>query len=86
MKPDQPSHADLHEDIIRNRSDIEIIREHIDIIKNNHLHHIEKDMAGVNERITKLDSKIDRIDDRQWTIILLIIGSILLPLLIGVFG
>jgi uncharacterized protein Yka (UPF0111/DUF47 family) len=86
MKPSDLTHRDLHEDLMKNRQDIELIQEHIAIIKNNHLHHIERDMDAVHEKVDRLENKIDRVDNRIWAVMFLIIGSILVPVVIGMFN
>ena len=47
---------------------LEQIEDDIKIIKENHLFHIEKDVVSIKESIVKMD-------DRIWTIMLLIIGA-----------
>lgn len=52
----------------KNTQDIAHIKESIDTIKNNHLHHIEKDMA-------RLDKTIDKMDTKVWAILVLLVAS-----------
>jgi hypothetical protein len=62
--------------IKQNTKDIEKIQNDIRTIKNNHLHHIEKDMA-------RMDKTINKMDMRLWGILILLIGSVVLGLLGG---
>lgn len=48
-------------------------------IRDNHLEHMKQD-------IDQLDSKIDKIDERLWAIVLLIIASIAAPIILKVLG
>lgn len=48
-------------------------------IRDNHLEHMKQD-------IDKVDSKIDKIDERLWTVVLLIIASIAAPIILKVMG
>ena len=52
----------------QNTIDIKVIQQDIKTIKNNHLKHIEQDMA-------KIDKKVDRIDLRLWSIMVMIVAS-----------
>jgi len=52
----------------QNTIDIKIIQQDLKSIRNNHLKHIEEDMA-------KIDKKVDRIDTRLWTIMIMVAGS-----------
>jgi hypothetical protein len=54
--------------IQKNTSDIKIIQHDIETIKNNHLKHIEKDIANI-------DKKVEKIDLRLWGIMMLIVAS-----------
>jgi uncharacterized protein Yka (UPF0111/DUF47 family) len=52
----------------------ELARE-IDIIKNNHLTHMAED-------IDRVESKVDKIDNRVWAILIILCGATFMPLLI----
>jgi hypothetical protein len=52
----------------------ELARE-IDIIKNNHLTHMAED-------IDRVESKVDKIDNRIWAILIILCGATFMPLLI----
>jgi len=55
----------------QNTVDITEIKTDLKVIKENHLHHIEKDMA-------RLDKTIHRMDMRLWGILILLVGSVVL--------
>ena len=52
----------------KNKDDIQDIKNSIDTIKNNHLHHIEKDME-------KQSKAIDKIDTRIWAVLIILVVS-----------
>ncbi len=66
--------AQLKMDKMEVENSIELIKKDIDIIKNNHLHHLEKDVRAI-------DGKVDRMDQRIWLLLIFLIGSILLPII-----
>ena len=47
----------------------------IDIIKNNHLAHMAED-------IDRVESKVDKIDNRIWAILIILCGATFVPLLL----
>lgn len=51
------------------------LAKEIDIIKNNHLAHMSQD-------IDRIEKKVDKMDGRVWTILLLLVGAIVLPALV----
>ena len=72
----------------RNSEDITSIKEAIDTIKNNHLHHIETDVAGVKKDLdhlkadlTKQDKKIDKMDNRIWWVLGILVVSTVIGML-----
>jgi len=79
------THKDIHEEIIKNKYDIELIKESIITIKDNHLKHIEDDMKGINSKVdkldTKLDKKIDKMDSRLWWIMGILIAATIVPMI-----
>ena len=79
------SHDDIHEEIMKNKYTIQIIQNDLDIIKNNHLKHIEDDMDSINKKVDKLDEKIDKkidkMDGRLWWIIGILIAATLIPMI-----
>jgi hypothetical protein len=52
----------------------ELARE-IEIIKNNHLAHMAED-------IDRVETKVDKIDNRIWAILIILCGATFLPLLV----
>jgi hypothetical protein len=52
----------------------ELARE-IEIIKNNHLTHMAED-------IDRVETKVDKIDNRIWAILIILCGATFLPLLV----
>ena len=55
----------------QNTQDIASIKGSIDTIKNNHLHHIEKDMASMDKRIEKMDNRI------WWVLGILVVSTVI---------
>jgi len=54
--------------------DTKIIKSDIKVIRDNHLAHMAKD-------IDKIDTKVDKLDMRLWAILILLVGSLLIPLI-----
>ena len=54
--------------------DTKHIRADIDTIKNNHLAHIESNMGS-------LDRKIEKIDNRIWAVLILLVASAFIPVI-----
>ena len=52
----------------QNAEDIQLIKKDIASIKDNHLSHIEKDMAS-------MDNSIDKMDMRIWAVLVLLLAS-----------
>ena len=52
----------------KNAEDIQLIKTDIASIKDNHLTHIEKDMASMDKRIEKMDMRI-------WAVLILLLAS-----------
>ena len=79
------THRDLHDDMMKNKYDIKIIKESIITIKDNHLKHIEEDMKGINSKVdkldTKIDKKIDKMDSRLWWIMGILIAATIVPMI-----
>ena len=53
------------------------LAKEIDIIKNNHLAHMAED-------IDRVETKVDRIDNRIWAILIILCGATFVPLLVSV--
>lgn len=51
----------------------ELARE-IDIIKDNHLAHMQED-------IDRIEKKVDKMDMRLWAILLILVGATILPMI-----
>jgi hypothetical protein len=51
------------------------LAKEIDIIKNNHLAHMAED-------IDRVETKVDRIDNRIWAILIILCGATFLPMVI----
>ena len=58
----------IEEQTNKNKDDITDIKNSIDTIKNNHLHHIEKDME-------KQSKAIEKIDQRIWAVLIILVVS-----------
>jgi hypothetical protein len=56
-------------------STIKELAKEIDIIKNNHLAHMAED-------IDRVETKVDKIDNRVWAILIILCGATFLPILI----
>jgi hypothetical protein len=51
------------------------LAKEIDIIKNNHLAHMAED-------IDRVETKVDKIDNRIWAILIILCGATFFPLLV----
>lgn len=60
------------------KTEIALIKQDINTIKDNHLAHIEKDIDQINK-------KVDKIDNRLWWLAGIIIAATVGPLLAGLF-
>ena len=58
--------------------EIELIKRDISTIKDNHLHHIEKDVSEIKRQVEKIDSRL-------WWFAGIIIAATVGPLLAGMF-
>ena len=61
----------LQATVDQNSEDIGDIKHSIDVIKNNHLHHIEKDMLSLDKRIEKMDNRI------WWVLGILVVSTVI---------
>jgi hypothetical protein len=68
----------LEKQVNENTRDIQEIKTSIAVIRDNHLHHIEKDMDKQSKMIEKLDMRI------WWILGLLVIGIVIPAFLKGV--
>lgn len=62
---------DINQRVQQNSEDIQHIKHSIDTIKNNHLHHIEKDMEKQSKMIEKLDARI------WWILGILVVSTVI---------
>ena len=60
-------------------TDIALIQQELDTIKNNHLHHMKED-------IDRVEKKVDRIDNRLYWILGLLVAGVVGPMLASLFG
>ena len=60
-------------------TDIALIQQELDTIKNNHLHHMKED-------IDRVEKKVDKIDNRLYWILGLLVASVVGPMLASLFG
>ena len=58
--------------------EIALIKRDIETIKDNHLHHIEKDVSEIKNQVEKIDSRL-------WWFAGIIIAATIGPLLAGMF-
>lgn len=61
----------LQEKVDQNSADIVCIKNSIDTIKDNHLHHIEKDVEEVKKTVAKLDNRI------WWVLGILVVSTVI---------
>jgi hypothetical protein len=62
---------DLRKTVAENTRDIGDIKNSIEVIKNNHLHHIEKDMERQTKQIEKIDNRI------WWVLGILVVSTVI---------
>lgn len=58
--------------------EVQEIKTDIKIIKENHLAHIEKD-------VNRMDKKMEKMDNRVWAILGLLMASVLAPMIAQMF-
>ena len=58
--------------------EVQEIKTDIKIIKENHLAHIEND-------VTRLDKKLDKMDNRVWAVLAILVASVVAPLIAQMF-
>ena len=71
---------------LRNTIDIEVIKNTLTTIQTNHLHHIEKDMDAVRQKVEKVDAKIDKVDSKIYYILIMVVAGVVLPLILKLLG
>jgi hypothetical protein len=52
------------------------LAKELDTIKNNHLKHMAED-------IDKVEKKIEKMDNRVWAILILLVGAVVLPAVVN---
>ena len=61
--------------------EIDQVKNDISVIKNNHLAHLEKSVSvlqsDVKENRKYFDSRLDKLDHKIWTLVLLTLGTLL---------
>ena len=62
----------------QNTADIAEIKTDIKTIKENHLHHIERDLAIQSTDMRRLTKQLEKIDMRLWGILILLVGSVVI--------
>ena len=77
IRVSQRQHTDSNSDS-DTALEIALIKKDIATIKDNHLHHIEKDVSEIKKNV-------DRIDSRLWWFAGIIIAATVGPLLAGMF-
>lgn len=58
--------------------EVQEIKTDIKIIKENHLAHIEND-------VVRLDKKLDKMDNRVWAVLAILVASVVAPLIAQMF-
>jgi uncharacterized protein Yka (UPF0111/DUF47 family) len=58
-------------------STLKELAKEIELIKTNHLAHMAED-------IDRVESKVDRIDNRIWAILIILCGATFVPLLVSI--
>lgn len=85
---------DLEDQVSSNTNDITFIKSTLHRLETNHIFHIEKDMekvktdtAHLKEKISDVDRKVEKMDNRVWWILGLLVVGIIVPAFInGLMG
>ena len=84
MRRPQPSVNNEH------KYQLEKLHQEIDIIKNNHLVHIAQDIdnldVALKETKTEIKERFDKLDERMWVIMGLVVTTLATIVLAAVFG
>jgi len=72
---------ELKKTVADNTADISEIKQSIETIKNNHLHHIEKDMQIQSYEISRLVKIYEKMDMRLWAVLILLVGSVVIGMI-----
>lgn len=66
------------------------LHREIDTIKNNHLHHMQLSMTKLEDDLketkTEINQRFDKIDERMWWVVGLIVTTLITIVLSQVFG
>jgi PP-loop superfamily ATP-utilizing enzyme len=69
---------------------LELLHQEIDVIKNNHLAHIALDIdeldTALKETKTEIKERFDKLDERMWVIMGLVVTTLATIVLAAVFG
>jgi hypothetical protein len=72
------------------RYQLELLHQEIDTIKNNHLVHIAQDISNLDvalkETKTEIKERFDKLDERMWVIMGLVVTTLATIVLAAVFG
>jgi SMC interacting uncharacterized protein involved in chromosome segregation len=84
MRRPQPSVNNEH------KYQLEKLHQEIDVIKNNHLVHIAQDIddldIALKETKTEINQRFDKLDERLWLVIGLVITTLVGIVVSGIFG
>ncbi len=84
MRRPQPSVNTEH------KYQLEKIHQEIDLIKNNHLVHIAQDIdnldVALKETKTEIKERFDKLDERLWLVVGLVVTTLVGIVVSGVFG
>jgi SMC interacting uncharacterized protein involved in chromosome segregation len=84
MRRPQPSVNNEH------KYQLEKLHQEIDVIKNNHLVHIAQDIddldIALKETKTEINQRFDKLDERLWLVIGLVVTTLITIVLAAVFG
>jgi predicted nucleic acid-binding Zn-ribbon protein len=72
------------------RYQLEQLHQEIDTIKNNHLHHLQISVSNLEgdlkETKTEIKERFDKLDERMWVIMGLVVTTLATIVLAAVFG
>jgi hypothetical protein len=84
MRRPQPSVNNEH------KYQLEKLHQEIDVIKNNHLVHIAQDIddldIALKETKTEIKERFDKLDERLWLVIGLVVTTLVGIVVSGIFG
>lgn len=62
---------------------VQQVWEEVQTIKNNHLTHIHADIESIKRDMTKMDKQFEKMDQRLWAILIMLVGGVILPAIIA---